>query len=134
MLINMNLDKRLICRYAEVAGKIMGDKNVTFDKVWGKEINVCKTTPFFNVTIAERFHERIDTRLLSVELAYTDKFFYDVLDVLDKHAGEIKMVVAGITNIAKGMQQLMTGVTKDMNKVMASYGVKEAKKTKKTVA
>ena len=111
MKMNITVDKKVLTRYAEIVGKIAGQK-VDVDEI--KLTGEVKGKGFAN-----RVYEK--EAVAHFESEVSDQFILEFLDIIDKHNSELKKITTGFLMILKGCNAFLSGMMKDLKKMKEKY-------------
>ena len=126
MKMTFELNKGIVCRYAEVVCKMTGDKVDIEKQVWDKELHKDIKAGPFTVEAHESFHDDgKDNRTIHASIGINDEYIYDLIDVVDKHSDSLKKIVTGVVSIMQGFSSLLSGLEKDVNAINEKYKVTE---------
>lgn len=126
MKMTFELNKGIVCRYAEVVCKMTGDKVDIEKEIWDKELQKDIKAGPFTVEAHESFHDDSkDNRTIHASIGINDEYIYDLIDVVDKHSDSLKKIVTGVVSIMQGFSSLLSGLKKDVNAINEKYKVTE---------
>ena len=126
MKMTFELNKGIVCRYAEVVCKMTGDKVDIEKEIWDKELQKDIKAGPFTVEAHESFHDDgKDNRTIHASIGINDEYIYDLIDVVDKHSDSLKKIVTGVVSIMQGFSSLLSGLKKDVNAINEKYKVTE---------
>ncbi len=126
MKMTFELNKGIVCRYAEVVCKMTGDKVDIEKEIWDKELQKDIKAGPFTVEAHESFcDDGKDNRTIHASIGINDEYIYDLIDVVDKHSDSLKKIVTGVVSIMHGFSSLLSGLEKDVNAINEKYKVTE---------
>lgn len=127
MKMTFELNKGIVCRYAEVACKMTGDKVDIEKEIWDKELYKDIKAGPFKIWAWETFNEGVDGKgkTIHATVGINDDYIYDLIDVVDKHSDSIKKIVTGVVSIIQGVSSLFSGLEKDVDALNKKYRVTE---------
>lgn len=119
MDMNVNVNKKVLVRYAEVVCRIADEKIDLEKDVWNKELQGDVRKGPFKLYMYESVHE--ENRTVHFVYGLNDEFIMDVLDIVDKHGDNLKSIVKGFKAIYDGTKGFLTGFTKDVKEAAKKY-------------